>query len=32
MEFMEYFTLVVMVIGPLIVAIVVWRKRDGTKS
>jgi hypothetical protein len=32
MEFMEYFTLAVMVIGAFIGAIVVWRRRDRTKS
>jgi hypothetical protein len=32
MGFMEYFTLAVIVIGPLIGAIVVWRRRDRTRS
>jgi hypothetical protein len=32
MEFMKYFTLAVMVIGAFIGAIVVWQRRDRTKS
>jgi hypothetical protein len=32
MEFMGYFTLVLMVLGPLISLMVVWRKMDRSKS